>query len=458
MVRLKALVSRRAFDAELDEELSYHIQREFERNVAAGMEHAAARDAARRAFGNVTVVTEQARDASRWRRLEELRQDVEYTLRTFRRAPLFVLTVVCTIGLGLGLLSAAFTFFDAYVLRPLAVRDPYSLYEVGWSSTNGRKHHFSSTQLDELRSDKTLVSEAFGYTIVQARLRAHPALGQAVSANFFSMLGVPPAFGRTLLPNDDERPDVVVLSHHAWTSAFGTDSSVIGLRINLNGSAFTVVGVAREGFGGLTSSPFDFWVPLTSSAPITSPESRFRRQNVEGLSVIVRLAPSVSRDRGIAQVLARMQAATADLPTLERATSVTLIPKGTSIPINPETIAIFAPVVTAFALVLLIACANVANIMLARGMARQREIGIRLALGAGRRRLIRQLVTEAMVLSVPAGVLGFVVSRVSIWVSLRVMFSTVPSTGALTRRRGWHDDDSARTGTGRGVDAPHPGE
>jgi len=98
MVRLKALVSRRAFDAELDEELSYHIQREFERNVAAGMEHAAARDAARRAFGNLTVVTEQARDASRWRRLEELRQDVEYTLRTFRRAPLFVLTVVCTIG------------------------------------------------------------------------------------------------------------------------------------------------------------------------------------------------------------------------------------------------------------------------------------------------------------------------------------------------------------------------
>ena len=430
MVRLKALVSRRAFDAELDEELSYHIQREFERNVAAGMEHAAARDAARRAFGNVTVATEQARDASRWRRLEELRQVVEYTLRTFRRAPLFVLTVVCTIGLGLGLLSAAFTFFDAYVLRPLAVRDPYSLYEVGWSSTNGRKHHFSSTQLDELRSDKTLVSEAFGYTIVQARLRAHPALGQAVSANFFSMLGVPPAFGRTLLPNDDERPDVVVLSHHAWTSAFGTDSSVIGLRINLNGSAFTVVGVAREGFGGLTSSPFDFWVPLTSSAPITSPESRFRRQNIEGLSVIVRLAPSVSRDRGIAQVLARMQAATADLPTLERATSVTLIPKGTSIPINPETIAIFAPVVTAFALVLLIACANVANIMLARGMARQREIGIRLALGAGRRRLIRQLVTEAMVLSVPAGVLGFVVSRVSIWVSLRVMFSTVPTAYA----------------------------
>ena len=415
MVRLKALVSRREFDAELDEELSYHLERDFERNVAAGMEPTLARQAARRAFGNTTVVTDQARDVSRWRWLEELLQDVDYTLRTFRRVPLFVLTVVGTIGLGLGLLSAAFTFFDAYVLRPLAVRDPYSLYEVGWSSANGRKHHFSTAQLEQLKQDHTLISEAFGYTIVQARLRGHPAIGQAVSANLFSMLGVPPALGRTLLPNDDERPDVVVLSHRAWTSAFGTDSSVVGLRINLNGSAFTVVGVARDGFGGLTSSPFDFWIPIT---------------NREGLSVVVRLAPSVSQRRGTTQMLARMRAATADMPALERATAVTLIPRGTSIPINPETMAIFAPVVIAFALVLLIACANVANIMLARGMARQREIGIRLALGAGRRRLIRQLITEAMVLAVPAGVLGFAVSRASIWVSLHVMFSTVPNAYA----------------------------
>ena len=221
MIRLKALVSRREFDAELDEELSYHLERDFERNVAAGMEPAAAREAARRAFGNTTVVTEQARDVSRWRGFEELRQDVEYTLRTFRRAPLFVLTVVATIGLGLGLLSAAFTFFDAYVLRPLAVRDPYSLYEVGWSSANGRKHHFSTAQLGQLRQDKTLISEAFGYTIVPARLRTRPAIGQAVSANYFSMLGVPPALGRTFLPTDDDRADVVVLSHRVWASAFG---------------------------------------------------------------------------------------------------------------------------------------------------------------------------------------------------------------------------------------------
>jgi predicted permease len=411
LVRLEAFVFRRTSDAELDEELSYHLEREIERNVARGMDPIAARDAARRAFGNITVVTEQARDAARWRRLEELRQDIGYTLRTFRRAPLFVLTVVATIGLGLGLLSAAFTFFDAYALRSLAVRDPHSLYEVGWSSANGRKHHFSPAQFQQLRQDRTVVSEAFAYANVQARLRAHSAIGQTVSPNFFSMLGVPPALGRALVPSDSERPDVVVLSHRSWTSAFGADSNVLGSRINLNGSFYTVVGIARDGFGGLTSAPFDFWLPLSNDALV---------------SAIVRLAPGVSENRAHTALLARIRGMTADLPPLERAASVTLIPKGTSIPVNDETIAIFAPVVMAFALVLLIACANVANIMLARGMARQREIGIRLALGAGRRRLVRQLVTEAIVLALPAGMLGYVVSRATIWISLRVMFLTVP--------------------------------
>ena len=247
LVRLEALVFRRKSDAELDEELAYHLEREVERNVARGMDPLAAREAARRAFGNITVVTEQARDAARWRRLEELRQDVGYTLRTFRRSPLFVLTVVATIGLGLGLLSAVFTFFDAYALRPLAVRDPYSLYEVGWSSANGRKHHFSPAQFEQLRQDRTVVSDAFAYANVQARLRAHPAIGQAVSPNFFSMLGVPPALGRALVPSDSERSDVVVLSHRSWTSAFGADSNVLGSRINLNGSLFTVVALHATG-------------------------------------------------------------------------------------------------------------------------------------------------------------------------------------------------------------------
>ena len=416
IVRLKALVFRRSTDADLDEELRYHLTRETERNIANGMSAADARDAARRALGNVTIAIEQARDAWRWTWLEQSRQDINYAIRTFGRAPAFAVTVIATIGLGLGLLLASFTFFNAYVLRPLAVRDPYSLYELVWRSANGRTQRFTLEQLDHLRRDLKVFDETFAYRIIQSRLRGHPSIGQSVSGNFFQMLSVPPTVGRVLVPSDGERGGVVVLSHHMWRTAFGGDSSVIGSRVSLDGSPFTIVGVAREGFGGLTSSPFDFWVPLVSV-----PKTR-----EAGVFVVARLARGVSIHAASSYLLARMQAATADLPRLERASFAGLIARGTSIPNNPDAIALFAPIISAFVLVMLIACANVANIMLARGMARQREIGIRLALGAGRARLIRQLLTEALALAIPAGVLGFVVSRVAIWLSVNVMFSTVP--------------------------------
>src|SRR3954468_22022973 len=138
-----------------------------------------ARDAARRAMGNLTLAAEQARDAWRWTALEHLRQDIRYALRSAARAPTFAITVIATIGLGLGLLSAAFTFFDAYALRPLAVRDPYSLYDLSWSSANGQKHRFSVEQFRHLREDPTVFSESFAYAIVQARLNAHPTIGQS---------------------------------------------------------------------------------------------------------------------------------------------------------------------------------------------------------------------------------------------------------------------------------------
>ena len=433
LIRLKALVFRRAADAELDEELRYHLEREVERNVANGMSLSEARDAARRAFGNVTVATENAREASRWRIIEELGQDVQYALRGFRRAPMFVITVVATIGLGLGLLSSAFTFFDAYVLRPLAVRDPYSLYDVTWLAANGGTRRFTADQYARLRGVRGFFAETFAYAVVQARVRGRPAIGQFVSGNYFDMLGVPPALGRTLLPGDDDpsAPNpVVVLNHSVWQTVFGADSSVVGSRVNVNGTPLTIVGVAREGFGGLTSSPYDFWIPVAMSPVIASAPSRFRQGSIEGLSVIARLAPGISLARSRSMFAAWMKVETEGEPEREQARGASFMPRGTSIPHNPEAIAMFAPVIVAFLLVLLIACANVANIMLARGMARQREIGIRLALGAARARLIRQLLTEALLLAVPAGFVGFGVSRAAIWASLSTLFVTVPQAYA----------------------------
>ena len=431
LVRLKALVFRRATDAELEEELAYHLEREADRNVARGMSPDSAVDAARRVFGNPTLVAELARDASRWKTIEELRQDLSYAVRTFRRAPLFVLTAVTTIGLGLGLLSTSFTFFNAYVLRPFEVRDPYSLFDATWISRNGASHRFNWEQYQHIREMRTVFSDMVAHSRLHARLRGRSATGQLVTGNLFEMLGVSAALGRTLLPSDSDGPGgaaVVVLSHEAWKTIFGGDSSVVGSRLNILGTTFTIVGVAREGFGGLTSAAYDFWIPITMIAAVGPTPGLFGPTMPEGVVITLHLAHGVGPGKATATLVELMRRETSDRPVVGRAIDVTLIDRSTSMPRTPDTMAVFAPVIIAFLLVMLIACANVANIMLARGMSRQREIGIRLALGAGRGRLIRQLLTEAILLALPSGIIAFLVSRGAVWLSTGLIFATVPKS------------------------------
>src|SRR5215831_11222430 len=432
-IRLTALFLRRQTDADLDEELQYHLERETDRNVACGMSPADAHDAARRSVGNLTVASEAARDAMRWRWLEELHQDVAYALRVFRRAPLFVGAVVATIGLGLGLLSSAFTFFDSYVLRPLTVRDPYSLYELAWSARNEQKHRLTWPQYQRLEASASRgtmpFTDTFAFAMLQARLQGRAAIGQLVTGNYFELLGVPPAFGRVLVPSDAGTPGdgaVMVLGHRAWLTLFGGDSSVVGRRVSMNGTTLTIVGVAREGFGGLSSVPFDFWIPITMIGTLGPVPDLFSSPESEGVHVIGRVRHDTQIPTATARFVAWLSLETAGRPPLERAAAATLLPRGTSMPLSTDVIAIFGPVSAAFLLVLMIACANVANMMLARGLVRQREIGIRLALGAGRGRLIRQLLTEAALLALPSGALGFAVSRGAIALSLGVMYTTVP--------------------------------
>src|SRR5215475_4788533 len=191
--RLRALFNRRAWHAELDEELRYHLDREAERNVASGMSPAAARLAARRAFGNPTVVAENSRDTMHFRPLEELRLDVCYALRAFRRAPTFLATVVVTIGLGLGLTTAAFTLFDAYVLRPVAVRDPSSLYTVSARGGGLTDYFLTWPHAEAIRERRDVVDDAVAYDVFITRFRGTPVFGQLVTGNYFTMLGVPPA-------------------------------------------------------------------------------------------------------------------------------------------------------------------------------------------------------------------------------------------------------------------------
>src|SRR5437899_2271554 len=364
-----------------------------------------------------------------WRCGSSMLQDLRFALRGFRRAPAFVATVALTIALGLGLNTSVFTIFDAYVLRPLAIRDPGSLFEVFFQDRRGWGKSLSWRQYRDLRA-LSLSSESFAYKSAFARSERGPMLGNVVTGDAFRVLGAAPALGRTLLPEDATLPygePVFVLSYDAWRGKFGGDSGVIGRKVVVHGIPLTVVGVAAKGFTGIGRTlPPDFWAPVTLLSRLEGSEDLFGAKEPEVLRAVLRLKPGVDERQARAALRAWAANATAALPDSLRWTHVDLVSVASALPLTPETIAMFTPAVVAFGLVLLIACANVANVMLARGIARQREIGIRLALSAARARLVRQLLTESVLLAIFAAALGYVISRWALDIGVRVMIASVP--------------------------------
>ena len=427
-MRLRALTRRARVEGDLDEELRYHLEREVERNIASGMSPGDAALAARRAFGNVSHLKDEVRDSWGIAWLEQLRQDVRFALRSFRRSPAFVLTVVGTIAIALGLNTTAFTIFNAYVLRPIQVRDPYSLFQFRYYDERGRGHWNTWDEYQSLRKLRP-GAETFAYHHVFARVDGLPMFGALTTGETFQVLGASLELGRALLPEDAAPPNgaaVMVLSYDAWRSRFGADSGILGRRVMIGGEPLTVVGVLSKRFQGINSVPPDFWAPVTLVDRLGGPGLLGQNQS-ELLRVIVRLRPAESEAQAKAQLATWAALVTAASADSLKARSVELTSLASALPLNsPETIAMFGTVMLAFGLVLLIACANVANVMLARGIARQREIGIRLALGAERARLIRQLLTESMLLALPAAVIGFLISRWTIDIGVRAMFASVP--------------------------------
>jgi predicted permease len=423
--RLRALVSRQRSERELGEELDFHLEMQARKYRDAGVDSDEAMRRARLDFGNIELAKEDARDVRGVRPIEEFISDVRYAVRGLRRAPVFALSVVLTIGLGVGINASVFTIFNAYVLRPFDVRDPYSLYVVQWLDRSGHVHDVSSVEYDALRRPNPMISDLVAYRSIGARLNTVTATGDAVTENYFSMLGVRPSLGRTLVP-DDRSAAVVVLSHSAWRIRFGGDSGIIGRRILLRGYPFQVVGVAQPGFEGLFKKPRDFWFPLSMLGRLDSTNADGLTHG-ESFSLLARLGSGVSERQGRAFVASVLQTVTADLPDSSRVVRVFLSSRASAIPRSVGSYLAFAPLAVAFALILVLACANVANMLLARGLARQRELGIRLALGAARARLIRQLITESIVLALPAVGLGFAISWLAVDVGVRALFATLPA-------------------------------
>jgi predicted permease len=428
-LRIRALFLRGRVEQELEDEVEFHLAMLYRRHLAAGHSQDEASRLARLDFGRVGSIKEDCRGARGIDSIETVLQDIRYALRSFARNPGFVFTVSGTIALGLGLNLALFTMFNAYVLRPLSIRDPYSLYAFTWFDRTGREHAFSWDEYRRFIEEKPAFTEMAAVQGIFTRVDGHAFHGELVTGNYFQILGVGAKLGRPLLPTDSAAPGrepYIVLSYQAWQSMFGGHADIVGSKISIRGFPLQVVGVVGPEFHGLRERPQDFWAPLSMAHQLQDGADLFGPEQPESLQIVGRLPSGQSKSHAEAGLLAWSQRMTAQLPEDRQATGVLLNSQATSIPLTPELLVVFSPLVAAFALVLVLACTNVASMMLARATSRQREIGIRLSLGAVRLRLIRQLFTESILLSIPAAIFGLIISRLTIDAALWTVYATIP--------------------------------
>jgi len=357
-------------------------------------------------------------------------RDVRYALRTLRGSPAFAVTVILTLGIGLGLNTTLFTLFNTYVLRPFAVNDPYSLYELRWTTTKSQRPMFTWDQYQDLKkAQPAFFDDTIAFSPFLARLENRNMVGMAISGNYFLALGVGASPGRPILPEDASTPGigaVVVISQQLWKNEFAEDAGLVGRTVRISGKPFEVVGIAPKDFGGVAPFPIDFYVPLTMQSAIVPGPDVLGPDKPFGLMLIGRLKRSVTVDQAQAALTTLMRHSTEQLPEAERAMNATITSRSTAVSLDPEILTLFIPLLVVFGLVLLICCANVSNMMLARALGRQREIGVRLALGAARSRLVRQLLSENLLLSLMAGAVGFAVSIGTIRGAQRILVATIP--------------------------------
>ncbi len=427
--RVSAVFRRRSVDAALDEEVRGHLEllaRDYERR---GLSPEQARLAARRDFGGVEQMKETYRDRSGLRWLDDARRDVHHAFRTLRRSPVFAGAAVLTLAIGLTAVTGIYAILNAFVLRAMPVSHPEELVSIGTGPDTHVQlpHGMSFVDLQDYRKDRSAFVDLLGYSVAIGALNSDNSTERitmyGITDNYFSLLGVQPALGRLIQPNEGRaRGDapVIVLTHEYWLSRFAGDPSVVGRKVLVTGRPFTIIGVTPKSFDKAHTLIYpSAYIPLWMYDDVMnlSGESILDRRENHQLWVLGRLKPGVS----LSQASASLQVTTSGLaqayPSTNKDAALVVVPETHARP-NPNIGPVFRVAATAFAalaiLLLLITSANVTNLLMARAVSREREVSLRAALGAGRGRLVRQLLTESIVLALFAGAVALPIAALAL--------------------------------------------